>query len=620
MAALALGPSYLDQEVQDEQEALSLLLEPTRLQIAEIQLENSRRSVNYRDWAIRELPRHRQDYLASQDRVGDLLIVLQDLTQDINPELRVQVAELQDAGLAWGFNHQQVIQAEAIDSLARARFYDIYNDDRDLYDTVLEKQQQLLQSVSLEVGRVQGEVAAARVRRDEWAKVLVAIALFASLALGLVGLGTRRALREAHQRRRDAVWARRRTAAVLRATADGVIGVDLAGRATFVNPSGARILGTAASEVEGRSVHDILHGPTSDHEAPDCPWTAKAETPEAAEAAEAVDDWFVRANGNVFPVRASALPMIDGVEQRGAVLTFSDMTEIRLAEEALREAVRAREEVVSVVSHDLRNPVGTIFAAADLIQDADLDEDEVRTQATVIQRGARRMDRLIRDLLDVTRIEQGGFPVYLRPMAPSMLVREAEELLRPLVERNGIRLEVGVPPSLPRVSADTDRMLQVFSNLIGNAVRFTPPGGQISIVAVEGQDREVVFQVSDTGAGIRKEDQTHLFERYWTAGAGRKSGTGLGLAIVEGIVRAHGGRVWVESEPGEGARFLFVIPTAEKGRLHARSEVDAAASVPDGGSGVQQPASGEVAAYGGLAEGPRAAGSPGAPAAPGTES
>lgn len=234
---------------------------------------------------------------------------------------------------------------------------------------------------------------------------------------------------------------------------------------------------------------------------------------------------------------------------------------------AAQDATRARDDLVAIVSHDLRNPIHTItMAASFLLEVAPPDDRRLssRRQIEVIQRSARRANRLISDLLDVARIQAGGMAVEPVPVEAASLVQEAVEAATPLATGKKLTLEREVPENLPAVCSDRDRVLQVFGNLIGNAIKFTPEGGHITIRA-ESEAQAVKFAVCDTGPGIPPEHLPHVFDRYWQAKSTAKLGTGLGLSIAKGIVEAHGGRIWVESEPGQGASFLFTLPSAPTG-------------------------------------------------------
>jgi PAS domain S-box-containing protein len=229
----------------------------------------------------------------------------------------------------------------------------------------------------------------------------------------------------------------------------------------------------------------------------------------------------------------------------------------RLYQESQR-ATRARDEVLAIVSHDLRNPLSTISMSGKLLLEKIPPEmQRERRQLEIIQRSAEWMNRLIQDLLEVARMEAGHLPMERRREEVAPLVHDALELQRTLAEKKGIHLAAAVAEALPAVEVDRERIQQVLQNLIGNALRFTPEGGRISLRAWQGQG-EVHFSVADTGPGIAEEALPHLFEPFWQAG--RTEGAGLGLAIVKGIVEAHGGRIWVESQLGHGTTFIFTVP------------------------------------------------------------
>jgi signal transduction histidine kinase len=231
---------------------------------------------------------------------------------------------------------------------------------------------------------------------------------------------------------------------------------------------------------------------------------------------------------------------------------------------ASQRATEARDEVLAIVSHDLRNPLNVISLAASRLQrpHSTVEGDVWRKQLEIIRRSADRAVHLIQDLLDATKVDAGRFTVEQRLEEVGGLLDEAVELHRPLAEARSLRLERQVEDGLPPVMADRGRVLQVFSNLIGNALRFTPAGGSITLEARrEGQ--AVRISVVDTGPGIPSEYLPHLFERFWQAKEGAREGAGLGLPIARGIVEAHGGRIDVASAPGRGSTFSFTLPVAE---------------------------------------------------------
>jgi signal transduction histidine kinase len=235
----------------------------------------------------------------------------------------------------------------------------------------------------------------------------------------------------------------------------------------------------------------------------------------------------------------------------------------RLFHEA-QQATRARDEILAVVAHDLRNPLNTVMMAAGLmLENSSPDRPQERRQVEIVRRAADRMNRMIQDLLDVKRMESGRLWLDTRPESVTGMIADTIEMLRPLAEGSSIRIETHIMPDLPQVTADATRISQVLSNLVGNAVKFTPRGGMITISA-EPAEGEVRFSVIDTGPGIPAEQLPHIFGRFWQAKASDRRGIGLGLAIAKGIVEAHGGRIWVESSVGLGSTFYFTLPAASQ--------------------------------------------------------
>jgi signal transduction histidine kinase len=233
----------------------------------------------------------------------------------------------------------------------------------------------------------------------------------------------------------------------------------------------------------------------------------------------------------------------------------------RLFHEA-QQATRARDDVLAVVAHDLRNPLNTVSMAVTLMLETTPPERvQERRQVEILRRAADRMNRMIQDLLDVKRMESGRLTIDAKPESPSELINDTLDMLRPLAAGSTIRLETSIEDNLPTVLADSSRIQQVLSNLVGNAVKFTPRAGRITVCA-EQIDSEVRFGVIDTGPGIPTEQLPHIFGRFWQAKTSDHRGIGLGLAIAKGIVEAHNGRIWVESHVGLGSTFYFTLPSA----------------------------------------------------------
>ncbi len=225
-----------------------------------------------------------------------------------------------------------------------------------------------------------------------------------------------------------------------------------------------------------------------------------------------------------------------------------------------QRATRARDEVLAVVAHDLRNPLGTIHMASSYLLEQSM-EEPARRQLEIVHRSAARMNQMIQDLLDITRIEGGRLALDLIDAPPAPLLHEAWQMLEPLARARNLALRLEAEPTLPRVRMDAARVLQVISNLVGNALKFTPAGGEVSIHA-EALDDEVRVSVRDTGPGITPDRLPHVFGRFWQADPKDRRGIGMGLSIAQGLVEGHGGRIWVESTPGEGSTFRFTLRRA----------------------------------------------------------
>ncbi len=222
--------------------------------------------------------------------------------------------------------------------------------------------------------------------------------------------------------------------------------------------------------------------------------------------------------------------------------------------------IDAREQVLKVVSHDLRNPLHTISMSASLLLEVPMPPESQATHLQRIKRAGERMNRLIQDLLDVAKLESGrvGIEVHLVEAGP--LVQETHEMLEPLAIEHGIELAYEIVEPIPLVTADAGRVVQVLSNLVGNALKFTPRGGRVAM-RVDGVPGGARFAISDTGPGIPENQLSRLFARFWQGDPSDRRGIGLGLTIAKGIVDAHDGRIWVDSEVGKGTTFYFTLGT-----------------------------------------------------------
>lgn len=259
-------------------------------------------------------------------------------------------------------------------------------------------------------------------------------------------------------------------------------------------------------------------------------------------------------------VGAEELHLLEEVAARlVAVLDRHRLLEAeRQARAQAEAAVRQRDEVLAIVAHDLRNPLNRISLSASRLQESSGAGADPRSWQ-LMQRGVKDMDRLIEDLLDVSRMEAGALQVNRTELPLAPLLAELEEQFAELARSKGVELACRTDPPSLHVLADRRRLTQALSNLVDNALRLTPSCGKV-MVAAQPAPGYVEFAVRDTGPGIPADQLPHLFDRFWQGARARRGGAGLGLAIVKGIVEAHGGRIFAESTPGEGATFRFWIP------------------------------------------------------------
>ena len=226
--------------------------------------------------------------------------------------------------------------------------------------------------------------------------------------------------------------------------------------------------------------------------------------------------------------------------------------------EEARHAVEIREQVLKIVSHDLRNPLSTIAMSSELLLEGAGAEEQRKRQVMIIRRAGDRMNRLVKDLLDVAKLESGHLSIQPRATNLESLLNEAAEMLHPLAAEKSLSLDVRSTGDLPKIDADAGRVLQVLSNLVGNAIKFTPAGGRI-MVSARPAGSDIHISVEDTGPGIPPEQLQQIFGAFWQADPSDRRGIGLGLTISKAIVEAHGGRLWVESTVGKGTVFHFTL-------------------------------------------------------------
>jgi PAS domain S-box-containing protein len=355
---------------------------------------------------------------------------------------------------------------------------------------------------------------------------------------------------------------------LLAISADAVIAVDDGQRIMFFNEGAERIFGWNADDVGGKPLEMLLPERfRATHHAHVHAFGASHGRPRHMGERQQLSG--LRRNGEEFPCEASIQRIeVDGKNVFAAVLR--DISARQRAEDALRAAVTAREDMLGIVSHDLRNPANAVKMLARSI----LDDDDaahfpahVMERVRIIQQAAEQIDALIQDLLDTTRLRGGRLHVNPQALDAAQLAERSIEGLRPLAEASRVSLHLHLPADLPHIHADADRITQLLSNLIGNAIKFTPPGGSVSVGAHPDGD-EVLFVITDTGEGISPDELPHVFEQFFQSAGdarrGTRRGAGLGLPISRGIVEAHGGNIWIESTLGVGTTVRFSLPVADK--------------------------------------------------------
>jgi two-component system phosphate regulon sensor histidine kinase PhoR len=335
-----------------------------------------------------------------------------------------------------------------------------------------------------------------------------------------------------------------RLAAVLENMADGVLITDEAGRVRLINPAAAWILGVQEARALGFSFAQVVRH----HQLIEL-WERCRE--QDAEQVEVVE--FSR-HGLFLQVIVTPF---QEAEVRGYLVILQDLTRIRRLE-------TVRRDFISNISHELRTPLAGLKALVETLRDGALEDPPAA------ERFLNRMDvevdtmtQMVQELLELSRVESGQVPLRLVPTPVADLLLVPIDRLRPQAERAEVEVTIILPPLLPEVLADAERVQQVVTNLVHNAIKFTPAGGTI-MVSVEMPEDEVVVSVSDTGVGIRSEDVPRIFERFYKVDRARSGrGTGLGLAIAKHVVQGHGGRIWVESVEGQGSTFYFTLPAVK---------------------------------------------------------
>ena len=552
---LALVPVLLErQEAQIQREIADF--SAARPMFPEIALVHSRQMMRIEQYVSSGdsdfIVLYQSDLRREQELLNDLRRIITGMSTIYRSELALVELKVNN----WKVLHSPLMDGGPL-MTTRESFVEKMEDDRARY-TELQEAARNFEDLLIRDAAVSSSKLDSQRRWKFWFTVgLILLSISGAVAMGIVGISLQDLARNERKRRQETVAARREVRAVLRGTGDGLIGLGMDGTCSFLNEAGSRLLGYSKHELKGKSVHKMIHHTRWDGSAypeDQCPVQLSLES---GDTVKILDDFLWRKDGTAFPVQLSVSPMMDGLKVLGAVLTFTDMTEIREAEEALKGAIAARDEVLAVVSHDLRNPVGTIAAAAELVADVPLSPERRDEHLSTIRRAADRVNRLIQDLLDVAKIEAGKISLEFSTEELGELTREAVTQAQWLAEQEEISLSFrGVGRGPFNVSVDRNKILQVMSNLIENALKFTGKGGVVT-VSVERKGDSISVSVTDNGVGIEPQVVDNLFDRFWQGHRKDGKGSGLGLTIVKGILEVHGTTVDVDTEVGKGSSFEF---------------------------------------------------------------
>ncbi|MBI2972411.1 MAG: HAMP domain-containing protein [Armatimonadetes bacterium] len=339
---------------------------------------------------------------------------------------------------------------------------------------------------------------------------------------------------------------RNKIEAIVAGMTDAVVATDRDGRIMLLNRAAEELLRLERGHVAGRSAREVIGD-----------GRLVAMLDDATERARLTAEELPPGSVGDRVVEAHCAPITgDGGAVVGAVAVLRDVTE-------LRETERLRRELTANVSHELRTPLTSIVGFIETLLDGAMnDEVTARHFLTIVDDEANRLVKLVDDLMDLSRLESKRVALELKPVDVGFLVHHVVDKMRPLAEASQLVLSQSVPSGLI-VPADADRLEQVLTNLVDNALKYTPPGGRVEVRAAA-MNGEIAVEVSDTGRGIPPEDLPHVFERFYRADRSRtrgSGGTGLGLAIAKHIVEAHGGRISVRSRSDEGTAFVVTLPT-----------------------------------------------------------
>jgi len=362
---------------------------------------------------------------------------------------------------------------------------------------------------------------------------------------------------------------------ILESVGDGIFGIDLEGRITFVNQAAARALGYGAERLTGRAMHETIHHSQADGNP--CPRAASPilEAMRRRESVRMTGEVFWRQNGSAVPVEYNASPLIEGEKIAGMVVAFQDVSERRRLD-------KMKDEFISTVSHELRTPLTSLRASLGLISTGTFEKrPEKRSQMMEMAiDNCDRLVRLVNNILDFDGVRNGRLSLDRQPVEAANLLRRASDVAHAAANQAQINFRIEAREAT--VLADQERILQVLNELVSNALKFSPPQTTIRLSAkpvevpansdsafsspLAPRTSEICFTVEDQGRGIAPENLESIFDRFQQGDASDSrdlGGTGLGLALCRSIIEQHGGRLWASSKPGQGSCFFFTLPSAD---------------------------------------------------------
>ena len=344
--------------------------------------------------------------------------------------------------------------------------------------------------------------------------------------------------------------------ALAETSADGIITIDPLGQLTYVNPSFEKM----CKKEKGELLSTLFR----EHLASESIYLFQQVFMESRKRYEKVENLeleLISNSGPTIPIEVNISPLKKDEEFTGMICTVRDVTERRKIERELKKSEKLKTEFMNIAAHELKSPVTPIKGYLDLIISAEEASDRIKNWAKISLRNSERLLRLVNDILDVSRLDSDSMRFEFEKIDPSALLIELAEDMRPGVEQKGLKLDLEITKNLPNLMGDRCRLLQVFRNIIGNAIKFTDKGN-IAIKATY-KEQYVVISVEDTGIGMSEKDVKKIFSKFYQADTGNdrnNEGTGLGLFICREIIQRHNGKIWAESKLNEGSKFIIKLP------------------------------------------------------------